>query len=286
MKNLLIVGCGYVGMEFARLAPAELQISALTRSHARMGELQNAGIAPIIGDWLQAHTLQDLPHFDAILVAVPHREGGGDKETLGEQTHHVGLENLTRALPNDFSRLFYLSTTGVYGDCDDETVNEDTPVSPSRIGPKIAVQGERWLRETLPDHHTTLRLAGIYGPGRLPLAEKLRQGEPLAVPQEGFLNLVHVTDIARMILALLSNKPPRSHYVFSDGHPVVRMDFYQHLAGLCGVESPTFIEPDSSDSRSRRATSKRVDPSRIIRDTGFVYQYPDYRTGLAQSIAK
>ncbi len=283
--KLLIVGCGFVGQELVRQVRSVADIWALTRSEHQAAQLKDLGIHPIVGHWLD-DSLPELPQVESVLVSVPHRE---DRD-LGEQTHVRGLRNLANSLPTGWKKLVYLSTTGVFGQCQNEVVNEDTPVSPTRMGPQIAVQAERWLSDQFAGlgakvpRATILRLAGIYGPGRVPLAERIRQGEPLAVPREGFLNLVHLTDIARMIEIVCRMNLERDCYVFSDGHAVPREEFYQHLAMLCGVDSPKFAEPDAGSSRVRRSTSKRVDPSRLISETGFEYRFADYRAGLANSI--
>lgn len=286
-KRLLIVGCGYVGLRVARLAKrAGQRVYALTRSTERFAELESAGISPIDGHWLRRGVLADpsaggLPAVDWVLVAVPHRE----EDSLGEQTHCVGLENLVAALPSSLSRLVYLSTTGVYGSCGGEVVDETTAVSPTRIGPKIAVAAEAWLASHLPPPvHTTLRLAGIYGPDRVPLAARLRAGEPLAVPRHGHLNLVHVDDIAAMILAVAATKLRLASYVFSDAQPVQRVTFYTHLAELCGLDKPVFVEPEPGDPRVRRATDKRVSPAQLMAETQLQLAYPSYREGLASLV--
>lgn len=281
--KLLIVGCGYVGAEVVRTVPSDWSISALTRSQDRAEELIQQGVQPIVGNWLEESTLTSLPEVDYVLISVPHRPASGpDHEQLAERTHQLGLTNLRRCLPSGWQKWVYLSTTGIYGECDHEVVNEDTPPSPTRIGPQIAQAGEAWLSDHLDrSQQVILRLAGIYGPGRIPLATKLKAGEPLAVPRQGFLNLVHVVDIARMILVLFERSMKHPRYVFSDGQPVQRAEFYDHLAHLCGVEEPVFVEPDGTDRRVRRATSKRVDPSRLIEETRFVYRFPNYQSGLA-----
>lgn len=281
-KSLLIVGCGYVGLELVHELDSSWTVHALTRSDGRAAELAEQGVTPVVGDWLEIMPSDALPKVDHVLVAVPHRAVG----ELGEQTHCQGLENLTQALSaSPPYRLTYLSTTGVFGECESEQVDEDTPPSPTRVGPQVALAGERWLAEHVdPASYVCIRLAGIYGAGRIPLAAKLLAGEPLAVPQAGYLNLAHVTDIASMLIQTMTQTTQRNVYVFSDGQPVLRSDFYQHMAELCGVLSPQFTEP-AEDSRSRRATSKRVNPARLVRELGFEFTYPDYKSGLAQAIA-
>ncbi len=294
MKRLLIVGCGYVGLRVARRAvQSGQQVFALTRGRARFDELRMVGVEPIDGHWLDHNQLQGLPRVEQVLVAVPHRadELGSappaTDEAFSVATHARGLKHLLTALPPTWSKLCYLSTTGVYG-CDSQTwVDESTPVSPKRIGPQIAVAAEHWLEQQLaPERFTVLRLAGIYGPGRIPLADKLRRGEPLEVPRQGYVNLVHVEDIARMIEIVLSRQLERLQYIFSDGCPVLREVLYRRMAELCGVHEPSFVEPAASDSKARRATDKRVSPARLVQETGYEYQFPDTRSGLVDALGR
>lgn len=279
-KRLLIVGCGYVGAQVAKRAIAAGQkVFGLTRGRERFSELAGLGVEPVEGDWTKC--LEPLPETDQVLVAVPHREVSG----LGVQSHVVGLENLLNALPAGWSKLLYLSSTGVYGDGSKGMVDESTHVNPLRIGPQVAVAAEQWLQQTLIGSELTiLRLAGIYGPGRIPLAAKLKAGQDLAVPKQGCLNLVHVQDIARMIQIVFGRSMELPCYVFSDGRPIVRADFYRYLASLCGVSNPKFVQPSTDDGRTRRATDKRIDPSRLISETGFSFQFPDYRIGLKHAL--
>lgn len=290
-NRLLIVGCGYVGERVAKLAQATGQtVFAMTRSQSRFEELHDLGVEPVIGHWLSPSSLANLPRVDSILISIPHRSDHADSQSLSadesQQTHAIGLEHLLNALPTGWQKLIYLSTTGVYGQSEATPVTEDTPVSPTRLGPQIAVAGEQWLCHHLSqEQFTVLRLAGIYGPGRIPLAEKLRQGEPLSVPRAGCLNLVHVDDIARMVCIVNQRRMHQSIYVFSDGHPVHREIFYLRLAELCGVAAPIFVEPDPADAKARRATDKRIDPSRLTTETQFEYLFPDYDSGLSAAIS-
>lgn len=291
-------------------------VHALTRSESRFGELRALGTRPCLGHWLEPNSLRQLPPVDRVLVAVPHRADNaavaasaitatttetpaGDMTAVAqttaaaEQTHAIGLRNLCEALPGGWRNLLYLSTTGVYGQSSSEWIDEDTPTSPRRFGPRIAVAAEQWLQRASAQHnwptqrgYCILRLAGIYGPGRIPLAERLRRGEPLAVPRQGHLNLVHVSDIAHMVRWLLTHQMQHHTYLLSDGRPVLRDTFYRHLAELCGVAQPEFVQPDPQAAKSLRASDKRISPARLLAESGYQLQYPDYRSGLASALAK
>ncbi len=285
--GLLIVGCGYVGNAVAQLAKQTgATVYALTRNEARVEEFRRAGVHPVVGHWLDPSSLAELPSVDRVLICVPHRaDETGFEPEWQQQSHAIGINHLLTSLPPSWNKLVYLSTTGVYGQDSDAPINEDTPVSPSRLGPQIAVAAEEWLGKHLQaSRFTVLRLAGIYGPGRIPLADRLRRGESLAVPRSGYLNLVHLADIARVVMAVFERPMRRSTYVLSDGRPVQREIFYRTLADLCGVQQPHFCDPDPADPRVRRATDKRIDPARIVDELAFEFRFPDFRAGLAQAL--
>lgn len=295
--SLLIVGCGYVGWELVRRlhSPATgdpQTIYVLTRSPERAEQLSRQGLQPLVGHWLKSATLPAAPRVSRVLISVPHRADpeAGELET-SDQCHVLGLQNLCEWLaPTGWAkqphRLIYLSTTGVFGSSESgQRVTEESPVSPTRQGPQIAVAAEDWLqrsREQLSS--VVLRLAGIYGPGRVPLIQALKTGQPLAVPRHGLLNLIHVADAAQAIAWLLNAKSPQRLYLLSDGQPVPRENFYRYLAACCGVAEPQFVEAEQNDSRSRRSTDKHVDSQLFWRDSGLQPLFPDYRAGLKTAL--
>lgn len=295
--SLLIIGCGYVGQELIRRLRGQSAgiavwsgqpVSVLTRSQQQADLLRKLGVQPIIGHWLRPESLPTAPKATRVLVSVPHRTdsvAGLPDDSC--QHHALGLKNLvswlslSRQEPVDL-RIIYLSTTGVFGSPQPgELVSESTPVSPTRPGPRLAVAAEDWLcqrRSVLTS--IVLRLAGIYGPGRVPLIESLKSGQPLAVPRAGTLNLIHVQDAARAIEWLLMAQKPQATYLLSDCHPVERQEFYGFIAQQSGLGEPQFVEPVEGNSRLRRATDKRVDSSLFWLESGLQPLYPDYRSGL------
>ncbi|MGN6547108.1 MAG: SDR family oxidoreductase [Aureliella sp.] len=276
--SLFIVGCGYVGRQVARLWQRDgNSVVALTRGGDSIAQLEQAGIAPLVADWLDEQANWSLPRARQALVAVPHRVD----ERFGVQTYSVGLANVLKRLPA-LDRLVVLSTTGVYHQSDGQWVDESSPTEPTRPGPQMALAAEQWLAEHVPaDRATVLRLAGIYGPGRIPLLAKLRQREPLPVA-EGDLNLIHVDDAAEAIVQLLKRPAPHRLYVLSDGHPVARRTFYEDAARIFQTPPPVFVAPEPGSSRAGRGESnKRIDSQRILRDLGLRLRYPDHVSGLS-----
>lgn len=298
--SLLIVGCGYVGKALAQhrlnllgknVSQTHSIVYALTRTDENAQALKQAGIHPLVGHWLVEESLPELPvDLTEVLVAVPHREDPASGLSADSDQHHIqGLQLLlnrlsqTRTAEKPMPKLVYLSTTGVFGESvPGERVDETTPVTPTRIGPRIAVAAEQWLLANQSSWKSSiLRLAGIYGPGRVPLLQKLKEGQPLAVPQEGSLNLIHVDDIVQAIEWLFNAEVFAPLYQLSDGHPVRREEFYRYLSKIHGLGEPQFVESSPQDSRARRSTDKLVDSSLFWSQSKLTPIHADYRSGLS-----
>lgn len=283
--NKLIFGCGYLGRRVAALwKAAGSDVHLVTRSPDRAREFATEGYSPIVADITDRASLTNLPSADAVLFAV------GFDRAAGRSMHEVYVEGLRAALdalPPDIGRFVYISSTGVYGQTDGDWVDEDSPCRPEREGGRACLAAEELLKgHRLGDRAIVLRLAGIYGPGRIPRREDLLAGRPIAAAENGFLNLIHVDDAARIVLAAeQSARVPRT-YVVSDGQPVERRQYYEELARLLGAPSPQFTPPAADSPAAGRAGSdKRIRTDRLRSELSFTLAYPSYREGLAAIVA-
>jgi nucleoside-diphosphate-sugar epimerase len=135
-------------------------------------------------------------------------------------------------------------------------------------------------------HAVVLRLAGLYGPGRIPRLADLAEGRPIDAPAEGWLNLIHVDDAAQIVLLAEQRAGTPRTYVVADGHPVQRRDYYAELARLVNAPPPQFVSPPADSPAAQRAASdKRIDPRRMFAELAPVLRYPDFRAGLAAIVA-
>ena len=131
-----------------------------------------------------------------------------------------------------------------------------------------------------------LRMAGIYGPGRIPNREALEHGKTIPAPAAGWLNLIHVDDAASVVLAAERAEAGPRHYLVSDGCPVARRDYYRQLALLLEAPDPQFLSPDATLPSAVRAKSdKRISNSRLMSELDVQLAYPSFREGLASIVA-
>jgi nucleoside-diphosphate-sugar epimerase len=277
----LIVGCGYIGQRVAERLLAdnpESPVHTLTRSHKRAADLAGRGFTPLVADWTDRRTLQALPHCRRVLVAVSYDPRSGIPRDISQVG---GLSNLLDVLPID-TDLCYLSTTGVYHQCDGSWVDETSPARPRAAGGQAHLQAETLLHRRRPNGRWVIfRLAGIYGPGRIPRVGDVIAGRPVDGPYAGYLNLIHREDAVQAILSAwkLSERPSRL-YVVADDRPVIRRAFYERIAQLSGAPQPRFSTADNPSLSARSGGNKRIWNRRMRRDLLPKLQYPDYIQGL------
>lgn len=281
----LIFGCGYLGSRVARLwRDAGEQVHVATRDGERAQRFAAEGYLPIVADVRHPGSLKDLPMVETMLYAV------GYDRSANASMHEVfagGLQSALDALAPEVKRVIYISSTGVYAQTGGEWVDEESPCEPTREGGRAALAAESVLAaHALGPKSIVLRLAGLYGPGRIPLAETIRRGEPIAAPADGYLNLIHVDDAAAVVLAAEARAATPRMYVVSDGQSVPRREYYEELARLLKAPAPRFAPPPpDSPALVRSASNKRVTNQRMLSELGVTLRYPSYREGLTSIVA-
>lgn len=289
----LIFGCGYLGERVARRwQSGGHEVVVVTRYQQRAADFKRQGYEAIVADITRSETLRNLPAADTVLFAVGYDRGGGASV---DDVYAGGIRNVLAALPLDTGRFIYISTTGVYGLASGEWVDEATPPNPQRDGGRASLAAEQALAaHPLGSRSIVLRLAGLYGPNRVPFIRELRAGEPIPALASGYLNLVHVDDAAEVVVAAgewspggtrVAHDGPRV-YCVTDGQPVERGAYYSEVARQVGAPPPHFIEPDPSSPRAARAESnRRVCNDRMLTELCVTLSFPDYRAGLASILS-
>ncbi|MFM2093717.1 MAG: hypothetical protein RIS70_841 [Planctomycetota bacterium] len=284
-NRLLVVGCGYLGRRVARrFRDAGKTVYAMTRSAEHAAEFEAMGITPVLADITEPETLSNLPAADAVLIAVGYDRGSGKSIT---EIYVQGLENLLAKLPDSVRRLVYVSSTGVYAQSDGSWVDESSPCEPVREGGRACLEAEnRIAASAFADRSVVLRLAGIYGPGRLPLRGAIERGEPLDVSGDGYLNLIYVTDAATVVLAAIDFPFAPRTWLVADGQPVLRRDYYAEVARLLNAPPPKFCSDGTREhARSRAEADKRISSRRLLEELRVTFAFADYRQGLAAIVS-
>ncbi len=292
VPQVLIIGCGYVGRELlARYQASGWVVTATTRSgrlasdHGEWvcGSEKSGAVRCLALDLCAPASLAafraalDGDAFDAVHVLVP----------PGPEPERVLLEGPTRLLGipaiATARRILLASSTAVYGDRAGAWVSADMPArADDERGQRLLAAEQAWLTHPAV---RVVRLAGLYGPGRLIGAGDLRSGRPLFGDPERWLNLIHVADAATLLVAVAAAEGAARIELGSDDAPVQRRDWYAGLAAALGLPPPRFDGLTRADGpRAASAASRRCDNGPTCRRTGWRPRYPDWQSGLAASI--
>ena len=269
MKRLLIAGYGDIARRVAPLLSSRFELQIASRSNGL--------------DLDRPETLRSLEPADAVLHSAPPPQAG-DRDTRTANLLKT-LES-RRILP---TRFVYISTSGVYGDCDGALVDETRPVNPRSVRAKRRVHAEEQLALWCNLHGVlllVLRAPGIYAADRLPL-ERLRAGTPALREQDDVhTNHIHADDLAAICVRALEEDAPPGTYNASDDTQLKMGDWFDLVADRVGLPRPPRI------ARSEAATrippellaflneSRRLDNSRLKRTLGVRLNYPTVLEGI------
>lgn len=270
MKKLLIVGYGDIARRLEARLPVGVERRMLSR---RFGfDLDRPETLSGIAGWA-----------DAILhCAPPPGEGESDPRTANLL---AALEH-GRILP---TRLVYLSTSGVYGDCGGARVDESRPPNPRSARGRRRADAERRLAAWCAPRNVALvvlRVPGIYAADRLPLA-RLRAGTPaLRSEEDVYTNHIHAEDLASIVLRALNDDAPSGVYNACDDTQMKMGDWFDFVAERHGLPRPPRIARSEAAGRISLALlefmseSRRLDNSRLKARLGVQLAYPTVEQGV------
>jgi nucleoside-diphosphate-sugar epimerase len=186
-------------------------------------------------------------------------------------------------------RIVYISTSAVYGDCRGDWITETQPACPATERGQRRLDAELRLREWAQTHGSgwiILRVPGIYGPGKLPLA-RLQKGLPVLHEAEApYTNRIHADDLATVCVAALYSEHRDTVYNVSDGHPSNMTDYFFRVADAAGLPRPAEVSREVAEKilspgmLSFLQDSRRMDNTRLLEELGIELQYPDLDAGL------
>ena len=270
MAKILIVGCGDLGAAIAkRLVDEEHEVVGLRRSIQTLPRMQM-----LQGDVADAASLQALvalmPEIVIYCVAA-----SGQTDAAYQAQYVTGLKNIlaSQSRNQQLQHVFFVSSTRVYGQETTAILDENITALPADFGGERLLEAEHLL-SSLPCNATTLRLSGIYGPGRLRMINLAKS--PQQWPSKNsWSNRIHRDDAADFIVFLvqriLTEQAIASCYIVTDSKPVSQYEVLTWLAKKMQLALP-------GNSSVEAQGGKRLS-NQLMLSSGFQLRYPDFSVG-------
>lgn len=279
MANILIIGCGDVGLRTARLLAARHRLYALARSPQSAQRLREAGVTPIPGDLDDYASLARLAGIANWIVhfAPPTAHGEYDMRTR----RLLSILGKGQILPR---RLVYISTSGVYGDCGGEVIDETRTPAPQNERALRRLDAEQLVRQwgrRCGVAVSILRAPGIYAAERLPVERLQRHVPALCAEDDVFTNHIHADDLAQITVHALFRAGGGRVYHASDNHPMYMGEYFTRVATTFGLPAPpriTRAEAEATLPSSRLSfmrESRQLLNHRIKRELRIRLRYAD-----------
>lgn len=287
-KHVLIIGCGDIGQRVAKIwQKTGIAVSGLARNESSLKMLKHLKINAYQANLDSLNGLNELPSKHSLLYyfAPPPTEGSEDSRMTNF------LKNLDKnALPDHF---IYISTSGIYGDQQGKLTTEKTPVNPKADRAKRRYNAEQQLNVWSSNNHvpiTILRVAGIYGPGRLPL-QRIKNQIPMLyenlAPQT---NRIHADDLAQICVAAATKNAAGEIYNVSDGTNSNMTDYFNTIADFFNLPRPPLVDWNEAEKTISKGMlsylkeSRKIDNSKMINELKVKLKYPNLNDGLKSCI--
>lgn len=252
----MILGCGWVGEEFAKYAISKgCDVVGTTTRPEKVHRLLDLGVLPVLHDFDQDSDLElACSDFDYVLNSIP---ASKKMDVLAISERFRRVTDVLHGI--SFKKQIYLSSIGIYPDVSglfDEGYTGDPDLDRT-----LSIAEELILRTT---SAVVYRLGGLFGKERI-FAKYFQ--DRVCTTGEQAANFIHVEDVVRLIwLGFTSSLQHRIYNVVAPEHPSKQM-VIESSAQKYGYRLPKVFEPENS-------FQKIVDGRLIAKELGYHYRYP------------
>jgi len=274
-KKLLVIGCGKLGQKLGLLAKkTPLDLLGFKRKKITSTNIR-----------IEQQDIFDKSFFDKVKIHSPDfilysLSADEQSEKSYRRNYIEGLKQVIKSIKyiNNFQHLFFVSSTSVYGDNNDQFIDEFSETSPKNFRGTILLEAENLLN-TVKFNSTILRLSGIYGSGRNYMI-KLSQDAESWPKVDRWTNRINEDDAANFIIFLLNQclqgEIPEKLYLLTDKEPVTLFRLLNWIRQNLNLKNKINITSDPILGKRLRSS--------IIPSLKFEYKYPTYKQGYKELI--
>ncbi|MEM9543451.1 MAG: NAD-dependent epimerase/dehydratase family protein [Cyanobacteria bacterium P01_E01_bin.42] len=271
MKNVAIIGCGYVGSEVTRYWKTKgFTVTVTTTKPDRIPELETIADRVLVVRGDDPNGLRTvLQNQEVIVLSIGAKTR---EESIYRNTYLTTAETLVHLLPEfpEVRQIIYTGVYSLYGDRDGDLVDESFPVSPTSIRTQILWETENILLSATTEtcQICVLRLGGIYGRDReIARIFKRVAGQTLAGKGENISNWVHLEDIVSAI-DFASEKQLAGIYNLVCDEQITRRELLDRVCQTHHLSPVSWDEQEIDYPYNVRVSTQK------IKDAGFQFLHP------------
>jgi len=225
MKNVSVLGCGWLGMPLAiSLLDEGYSVKGSTTTEKKVSLLEINNIDPYLLDVTSFEEFDDFLDSDILIIAITSKDIDGFESLISQ------IEN------SSIQKVIFISSTSVYGRRNKVMTEEDevlqTPLS----------QIENLFRENTFFETTILRFAGLFGDERHP-SNWFKNERKIPQPK-GFVNMIHKEDCIEVIHEIIDQNCWNETFNACSNHHPTRREFYTIAKLSNDFEVPKFEDND------------------------------------------
>lgn len=238
MKNLSLLGCGWLGLPLAEaLIKNGFSVKGSTTTTSKITKLEKLGILPFLIA-LQPKSIDgDITTFlrgsETLIIDIPPKlRSNNSEDFVGRmQTLIPFIEQ------SDVQNVLFVSSTSVYGE-ENDLVTETTPLNPDSEGGRQLVIVEQLLQSNPNFQTIILRFGGLVGSDRNPI--RMLSGKENLPNGNAPINFIHQTDCIGIIQKIIALECWNETFnAVSPYHPT-REEYYTKKALEWQLVAPTF----------------------------------------------
>ena len=236
MKNISILGGGWLGFPLGKQLAKKHQVKISTTSENKLTLFSEAGLHPFLLEVPSTNTIQTNAFFnecDVLIITIP------PNRKNSEALEYVAKMNwiIAQAEKHQIKQIVYTSSTSVYDGLENE-VNETAFLKEDNLRAKEIIINEENLLKNVNFNTTILRLGGLFGEERHPVKFLAKK----EVNENGNepVNMLHLYDAIEAISTLIEK--PIENEIYNLVYPQydTREVFYKKAAQALNLSLADF----------------------------------------------
>jgi nucleoside-diphosphate-sugar epimerase len=269
MKQISILGCGWLGLPLAKFLVSEgFIVKGSTTTERKQADLLSLGVTPFLVTLESTGVVGFIEEFlansETLIIDIP-PQLRGKNATDFEKNQKVFVQKIKALLPfiekSTVANVLFVSSTSVYGESNSIITEASLPNPNTESGQQL-LEVERLLQCNSNFTTTILRFGGLVGEDRNPV--KFMAGKINLENPDTPINFIHQIDCIGIIHKIIAANSWNEVYNGVSSFQPTREKYYTDKATEFDLPLPEF-------DHSKPSLHKRIQSDKLITTLGYTF---------------